>query len=754
MQQHHASGDGVGELEPDRHVKDHDQERQQQRDHGGIHEGFADQCAQGGLGLAFEFGLREGLVQGFGHGIHDLRAGVGGLRFRAAFLFADHDLEFLLGVQRAAGLVGDLVFKTGRGERLGDLLGRDRFLEGEGQLGAAGEVDAEAILAADSHADERGDDHGEGESQGEFLQAEEIDLRGLDHLQHAELVDGGEPGHQVEEQTGQEHGGEQRGEHTDRQGDGESLDRAGAFPEQDHRHDQRGDVRVENRGISTVETEVDRVLDRLAALHFFADTFINQHVGVHGHTDGQDDTGDTWQGQRDVERRHGAEDQDRVYEERDVRHDTAADVIDQHEQHDQDHAGDTGIKAVVDGLLADGRVDVGLRLNRHGERNAAADQRVGDVFRIFTRETAGDLGVAAGDRLLDLRRGIKFAVQDDGQFAADVVAGDFAETDRSGGLERKQDLALSELVHGRIRVVDLLAVHLGRAFHNVNHLDGLAVAGLVGDLQFIAFRSLIVLRIGHIFFDFIGIVRMHQLELQLGAHLDQPFEDLFLFLGHDRHAHGDVFAARGRDVGFEDVLLGQTFAKGFDRQVAVFVEILFDLGLVGGIGDEFEDEFGAAVEVDTAADGAGGVLPDQREHVARAGDLLGLDDDRFHHFFEGDALVGRRIFQRGGVIHGGIFGLLGLRRGDQFGDFLAVGIGADVLERVIEIPLAERIHGKDEYAQHQQSEDRTEDNRFLIHFLASSPAGTELTALFISSTLVLSAILTMKVCSLTVTTSP
>ena len=69
-------------------------------------------------------------------------------------------------------------------------------------------------------------------------------------------------------------------------------------------------------------------------------------------------------------------------------------------------------------------------------------------------------------------------------------------------------------------------------------------------------------------------------------------------------------------------------------------------------------------------------------------------------------------------------------------------------------PQTVAVFAKDEYAQHQQSEDRTEDNRFFIHFLFSSPAGTELTALFISSTLVLSAILTMKVCSLTVTTSP
>ena len=247
---------------------------------------------------------------------------------------------------------------------------------------------------------------------------------------------------------------------------------------------------------------------------------------------------------------------------------------------------------------------------------------------------------------------------------------------------------------------------------------------------------------------------MNQFELELRTHFDEFFENRFFFLGHNRHTHGNVSAAGGGNVGFENIFLRETFPQVFNGEIAVFVEILVNFFLVGGIGGEFQNEFRAAVQVDTAPDGTGGVLADQGQHVAVVGDFLVFHRCGFQELLNGNAFVDGGIFQRDGVVHRRVLGFFCLGGGDQFRYFRALGIVADVFEGLIEIPFLKRVHGVDEYAQHQQSEYRTQNNGFLVHFAASSPAGAALTALLMISMRVLSAIFTMKVFSLTVMTSP
>ena len=76
---------------------------------------------------------------------------------------------------------------------------------------------------------------------------------------HFQRLDCHETGHEIEEKTRQEHCREECREYADGQRDRESLDRAGSLPEQDDGDNQRRDVRVENRRICTVETEINRV---------------------------------------------------------------------------------------------------------------------------------------------------------------------------------------------------------------------------------------------------------------------------------------------------------------------------------------------------------------------------------------------------------------------------------------------------------------------------------------------------------------
>ena len=57
------------------------------------------------------------------------------------------------------------------------------------------------------------------------------------------------------------------------------------------------------------------------------------------------------------------------------------------------------------------------------------------------------------------------------------------------------------------------------------------------------------------------------------------------------------------------------------------------------------------------------------------------------------------------------------------------------------ITLLKRIHGEDEHPQYQQSENRSQNHRFFVHFCSSLPT-TVLTAVFTTLIFTLSAILT------------
>ena len=78
---------------------------------------------------------------------------------------------------------------------------------------------------------------------------------------------------------------------------GKALDRSGALQAQDNRRNQRGDVAVQNSGQRLLEACLNGALYRLACADFLPDTGEDNDIGIHGHTDTQNDTCDTRQGQ-------------------------------------------------------------------------------------------------------------------------------------------------------------------------------------------------------------------------------------------------------------------------------------------------------------------------------------------------------------------------------------------------------------------------------------------------------------------------
>ena len=118
-------------------------------------------------------------------------------------------------------------------------------------------------------------------------------------------------------------------------------------------------------------------------------------------------------------------------------------------------AATDALDAAVDRVLAQRRVHVVGRINL--ERRA---QRIlehcREFLRLFLREMAGDLAPVV-NLAVDVRRGIKLAIQDDGQPMADVVARDFAKPFSGGVREFKFDDRLAQIAAPHPRALDDVA---------------------------------------------------------------------------------------------------------------------------------------------------------------------------------------------------------------------------------------------------------------------------------------------------------
>ena len=565
---------------------------------------------------------------------------------------------------------------------------------------------------------------------------------------HVDLLDlQREHQEELEEQPGQEHRREHGGENTDDQRHGEALDRARALPVEDRAGEERGQVRVEDGGERAVETGLHRELKRLAGVLFLADAFVDQHVRVDGHTEGQDDAGDAGEREGDVERRHGAEQHARVHEQRDVRHETGEAVVDEHEDHHERGAEETAVNTLADGLLTDRGVDVGTGRDRDDERQTAALQGVGNALRLVLGERAGDAGGAAVDLGQQGRGGVELTVEHDGEAAADVRAGDLAELDRACTVEEEQDLALSEFIHRDVRILDVVALHLDRGLdERVIGDEVVAVAAFLGE-EFGLGRGVgigvgiaAVGEIGHELRHFRIIVRMDEAEFELGGTEDELFEVGAVVGVHGRHADGNEFLTRGGDLGLEVVLRFQTLAEGFDGVVAEGLE-LRTLRLLVGL--QMEQEFGTAVEVDAEADRAGGVLADQGDHVAVVLKLLRLHDHGLHEVDQVDRIRGRtvggghfdlaggRFEGSGGIqIFDLVFLLLGLGQLDHLLNGRVGGIGEELRERLVEVALLQGEHGRHEHRDHGDGEHTVNGECAFaaLHFFVTSAFCSEASA--------------------------
>ncbi len=232
-----------------------------------------------------------------------------------------------------------------------------------------------------------------------------------------------------------------RGEHRDRKtddhGDGEAAPNRAEHEQQDHA-DHGRHVAVDDGGIGLVEADIERLHGPRPRRRLFADTGVDQDVGVDRHTDAEDDTGDTGQGQRGA--RMPSRPMVRIVCStrprlamipRNRRAPASAPRRRQGRQDPcRDPCGSFRTEVRTDGALLDD--------GERGRQRAGAQQRRkhGRFLRV---EVTGDLALAADDRLTDDRRGERLAVEDDGEGLADIGLRDFSELACAGGIEAERD---------------------------------------------------------------------------------------------------------------------------------------------------------------------------------------------------------------------------------------------------------------------------------------------------------------------------
>ena len=90
-------------------------------------------------------------------------------------------------------------------------------------------------------------------------------------------------------------------------------------------------MRVEDRAKRAVVAGGQRAAKRLAFAEFLPDAFVNQHVGVHRHADGQHHAGDARQRERGAHRAQDTHRDNDVGDQRDIRHQPGKHVVNEHE---------------------------------------------------------------------------------------------------------------------------------------------------------------------------------------------------------------------------------------------------------------------------------------------------------------------------------------------------------------------------------------------------------------------------------------
>ena len=268
-------------------------------------------------------------------------------------------------------------------------------------------------------------------------------------------------GENVRYPTAHQDSAEKGEQDTDDLGGGESFHRTQSKIEQDEGGQQRSYVCIQYRRQRTLVSFLDRRNITLAFGQFFLDAFVDDYVRIHGHTDGQNQTGNTGSRQRSAQTGENANGEEQVQDQGDVGNPTTGIVIHQHQGEDHNERDQEGHRSTTDRFATEGRPYL-LLLNNLGRGGELTDlQDVCQVGCFLLRIASGDRGNTIRDGADHVRSRLNDVIQYDRNGATDVLFRQLFPDGSALWLHAHLDLHLAILVEILTGIGDRIAFQFG-----------------------------------------------------------------------------------------------------------------------------------------------------------------------------------------------------------------------------------------------------------------------------------------------------
>src|SRR5665647_166314 len=184
----------------------------------------------------------------------------------------------------------------------------------------------------------------------------------------------------------------------------EALDRTSAEHEQGQTGNQGSDVGVEDGIEGAVITGMDGRLWRIAVAQFFPYAFVDQHVGINRHPQGQRNRGQTRQSQRGLQHGKDGDQQQQVNTQSQHRDGTKHHVVNHHEYGNRGKAQQRGMDAAFNIFFTHAGAYGTFFDDVHRRRQRTGTQQQRDIGGFLHIRHTGDLHAATADFLADYRR--------------------------------------------------------------------------------------------------------------------------------------------------------------------------------------------------------------------------------------------------------------------------------------------------------------------------------------------------------------
>src|ERR1039458_9168425 len=252
--------------------------------------------------------------------------------------------------------------------------------------------------------------------------------------------------------------GEQVCRQTEAEGHSKSFHWAGPEQEQDDGGDDRRHVRIDNGCPGVSKALLHRRGRRLAMPQLLANTLEDQNVGVNAHTDGQNHTRNSRQGESCSAVAQESQQDHQVQDQAQIGVDAGRVVVEQHKDQHRDHADDRRPHALADRIGAQRWPHRDLLQVLDSRRQRAGAQRQRQVLGLFRTERTGYAALIV-DLFLNGGHRFHFVIQHDRQFVAYVGRGERGKSPSSVASQSEINIGPAVFIAASVGGAQIGAAH-------------------------------------------------------------------------------------------------------------------------------------------------------------------------------------------------------------------------------------------------------------------------------------------------------